>query len=665
MQWVHHYYKKKENKMRNEHFPHLFEEGRIANFKTKNRLAMLPMARQFQGINGEVTEKTISYYTERAKGGVGLIILGSTRVFPPGHKFFTPASLNLCDPRYIAGHSDLVQTLHAYGTKVSIQFGHIGGQSVVPGVSASGVQQYFCDGSAYPKSRPVKRSEIYDIIECFANGAVLARTSGYDMVEIHAAHDYLLGGFLSPKLNLRTDEFGGSLENRTRILVEMLKEMKKAAGDDFPICVRLSADDYVEGGITLSESPKMAKILEEAGADIISVSAGCHETQHLSNDIMRLEEGFKRPLFEAFKKELGIPIIVAGGFRNPSKCEEIVADGTADFVGLARPLIADPEWPNKALDNRVEDIRRCLSCGDCLYRMGGKFAFPHGCGVNAVFTREKEWSTLKNVAVKKKVMIVGAGPAGMEAARIASLRGHEVILYEKGEKMGGQLLLAAVPPGKERINWLIDYLVRQLEKQEVKVKLGVEVTPEIIDMENPDALVLACGAMPAKTDINGSKKNQLVDAWDVLSGEIELENRKTVVLGGSMIACETAELLSEKKNDVSVIKMRPGPLMAEDMEPTNRRGLLDSLEDRKVKMLTDYEIDTITKDGVNVVARKSGEKKAVPANTIVLALGSQPVRDLVEVAGNNGREFYVIGDCNKPNNIKQAIYDGALCGRQL
>ncbi len=651
--------------MRNEHFPHLFEEGRIADFKTKNRLVMLPMARQFQGINGEVTEKTISYYAERAKGGVGLIILGSTRVFPPGHKFFTPASLNLCDSRYIAGHSDLVQALHAYGTKVSIQFGHIGGQSIVPGVAASGVQQLFCDGGAYPKPRPVTRSEIYDIIECFANGAVMARTSGYDMVEIHAAHDYLLGGFLSPKLNCRTDEFGGTLENRTRILVEMIKEMKRSAGDDFPICVRLSADDYVEGGITLDESPKMAKILEEAGADVISVSAGCHETQHLSNDIMRLEEGFKRPLFEAFKKELSIPVIAAGGFRNPNKCEEIVADGAADFMGMARPFLADPEWPNKAMENRVEDIRRCLSCGECLYRMGGKFSFPHGCAVNAAFTREKEWSSIKPAAVKRKVMIVGAGPAGMEAARIASLRGHEVVLYEKGKKLGGQLLLAAVPPGKERITWFIDYLITQLEKQGVEVKLGVEVTQEIIDRENPETLVLATGAKPSKPQIIGSEEHQVVDAWDILSGNVTFENRKTVILGGSMIACETAEFLSEKRNEVSVIKMRPGPLMAEDMEPTNRRGLLDALQERKVQMLTDFEVEGITNDGVKVVDRKSGKKQDIKADAVVSALGSKSVRDLAETAEQTGRKFYIIGDCNKPNNIKQAVYDGSLCGRQI
>jgi len=253
----------------------------------------------------------------------------------------------------------------------------------------------------------------------------------------------------------------------------------------------------------------------------------------------------------------------------------------------------------------------------------------------------------------------------MEAARIASLRGHEVVLYEKGKKLGGQLLLAAVPPGKERITWFIDYLVIQLEKQGVEVKLGVEVTQEIIDRENPETLVLATGAKPSKPQIIGSEEHQVVDAWDILSGNVTLENRKTVILGGSMIACETAEFLSEKRTKVSVIKMRPGPLMAEDMEPTNRRGLLDALQDRKVQMLTDFEVEGITNDGVKVVDRKSGKKQDIKADAVVSALGSKSVRDLAEIAEQTGRKIYIIGDCNKPNNIKQAVYDGSLCGRRI
>jgi len=626
---------------------------------------MLPMARQFQGFNGEVTQKTIDYYVERAKGGVGLIILGSTRVFPPGHPFYTPASLNIGDDRYLPGHCDLVQSIHAYGAKVAIQFGHIGGQTVHQSVAASDVQQFFCDGTAYCKPRPITRAEISDMIEQFGQGALKAKTAGYDMVEIHAAHGYLLSGFLSPKLNLRTDEFGGSLENRADIIVKLIQQIKRMVGDDFPVGVRISADDFIEGSIDLGESPRAARILEEAGADVISVSAGSHETQHLSNDTMRMDEDFKRPLFEAVKKELNIPIIVGGGYRNPDSADKIVADGVADFLGMARSFLADPDWPQKAREGRIEDIRRCVSCGECLYQKGGKFTYPHGCSVNAVFAREREWTRLEPAAEKKKVMIIGGGPAGMEAARIASLRGHAVTLYDKGKELGGQLLLAAAPPGKRRLLWIRDYLAVQLEKQGVKVNLGTAVTPEMIASERPDAVVLGTGAIPKEPDYIDASDERVVSSWDILGGQVEPVAQKVVVIGGNMLGCEVAEFMADQGNLVSVIKMRPGAEMAEDCEPTNRRGLLDSLQECRVSFLSGFKVAGLTGDGVKVVQRDSGEERTLEAETIVLALGATPERSLVDDLKKGEIEFHPIGDCRQPNNIRQAIYEGALVGRQL
>ena len=648
-----------------KHFPHLFKEGQIGNFQVKNRIVMLPMARQFQGFNGEVTQKTIDYYAERAKGGVGLIIVGSTRVFPPGHPFYTPGHLNIGDDRYLPGHCDLVQAIHAHGAKVAIQFGHVGGQTVRQSVAASDVQQFFCDGTAYCKPRPISRDEIYDMIELFGQGALKAKTAGYDMVEIHAAHGYLLSGFLSPKLNLRTDEFSGSLENRASIIMKLIKQIKRVAGDDFPVCVRISADDFIEGSIDLGESPQVAKILEEAGADVISVSAGSHETQHLSNDIMRMDEDFKRPLFEAVKKEVTIPIIIGGGYRNPDTAEKIVADGVADFLGMARSFLADPKWPRKAQEGRVEDIRRCVSCGECLYQRGGKFTWPQGCSVNPVFAREREWSVVEPAAVKKKVMVIGGGPAGMEAARIASLRGHKVTLYEKGQELGGQLLLAAAPPGKRRLLWIRDYLATQLEKQNVKVNLGVDVSPELIDKKNPDVVVLASGATPKQADFIDINDERVVNAWDILGSQVEPENQNVVIIGGNMLGCEVAEFMADKGNFVSVIKMRPGAAMAEDCEPTNRRGLLDSLQECRVSLLSGFKVEGLTGDGVKVVQRDSGEERTLEAETIVLALGATPERSLLDDLKKEEIEFHPIGDCRQPNNIRQAIYEGALVGRQL
>jgi len=646
-------------------FPHLFKKGKIGNFTTKNRIVMLPMARQFQGMNGEVTQKTIDYFTERAKGGVGLIIIGSTRVFPPGHKFYTPASLNLSAPQFIPGHCELVQALHAHGAKVSIQFGHIGGQTHMQSVAASDVQQLFCDGTPYTKPIPITRSEIWDTIDLFAKGAVMAQTAGYDMVEIHAAHGYLLGSFLSPFLNTRKDEFGGSLENRTRFHVEMLKAIKTQAGDDFPVTVRISALDYLDNSINLAESCQVAKILEAAGADVISVSAGCHETQHLSNDTMRMEEDFKRPLFEAVKKAVKIPIIVAGGYRNPDVSEKIVSDGIADFLGIARPLLADPQWPQKAAHGKVDDIRKCLSCGECLYIRGGAFNYPQSCAVNAVFGREKDWTDIEPALEKKKVMVIGGGPAGMEAARVASLRGHFVTLYEKGNALGGQLLLASKPPGKQRMLWLRDYLANQIKKLGVDIKFGVEVTQELIAAENPDEIIMATGAIPKQSDIPGNDTNTIVLAWDVLRGEVPLKNQKVAVIGGSMLACETAELIASWDNEVAVVKMRPGSYMAEDCEPTNRRGIMEFMQEHKVREITDHKLEKITSTGVDLINNESGKTVSVEAEVIVLALGSTPVNGLADVLEKQEIPFTMIGDCTTPKNIKQAIYQGALIGRQV
>jgi len=647
------------------HFPHLFKEGQIGNLQIKNRIVMLPMARQFQGFNGEVTQKTIDYYQERAKGGVGLIIIGSTRVFPPGHPFYTPASLNIGDDRYIPGHCDLVHAVRTHGAKVAIQFGHIGGQTVHQSVAASDVQQFFCDGTAYCKPRPITRDEIYDMVGLFGEGALKARTAGYDMIEIHAAHGYLLSGFLSPKLNLRTDEFGGSLENRASIIVKLIQQIKRSAGDDFPVSVRISADDFIEGSIDIGESPAVAKILEEAGADVISVSAGSHETQHLSNDIMRLNEDFKRPLFEAVKKAVKIPIIVGGGYRNPQSAEKIVSDGIADFLGMARSFLADPEWPKKAREGRVEDIRRCVSCGECLYQRGGKFTWPQGCSVNPVFAREREWSIIEPAGVKKKVVVIGGGPAGMEAARVASLRGHAVTLYDRGRELGGQLLLAGAPPGKRRLLWIRDYMATQLKKQGVEIKLEFEVTPELIEKEKPDAVVLASGASPKQTDLVDSADARVVDAWDILVGLVKPVGQKVVIIGGNMLGCEVAEFIAEQGNIVSVIKMRPGGAMAEDCEPTNRRGLLDALQECQVNMLSGYKLEGLTVDGVKLVHRDTGDERTLEAELVVLALGSKPERDLVEDLKKMDVDFFPIGDCQQPRNIRQAIYEGALIGRQL
>lgn len=655
--------------MKKVHFPALFDPGTIGKLRIRNRMVMLPMARQFQSIHGEVTQKTIDYYVERAKGGVGLIIAGSSDPFPPDHPVpHTAGRLSLGDAKFLPGHCELVQAVHAHGARIGIQLGHSGGQRTIAGmggkqpISASGVQQLFCDGHAYDKPRPITRGEIYQVIDIFAAAAGRAKMAGYDLVEFHTAHDYLVGGFMSPLLNRRSDEFGGSLENRMRFAVEIVKRTRKVAGADFLISVRLDASDFVEGGVSIEESPKMASMLETAGSSIIDISSGCHETHHLSNDIMRLEECFKLPLWSAIKKAVSIPTIAGGGNRNPDSCEKVIDDGNADFIGLGRALIADPQWPKKAKDGRVEDIRRCYSCGLCLYGAGGVLRIPQACSVNAAYTREGTWSEIKPASVKKQVMIVGGGVAGLEVARVASLRGHKVTIFEKEQELGGQLLLAATPPGKQKMLWLRDYLITQLDKQGVEVKLGVEVTPAMIDKGKPEALVIATGARPLVPDLPGINDTRVANVWDILKGNVETHNKEVVVIGGGEVGCEAAEFLAQKGNAVTVVEMLP--IVASDMEPTNRRGLLDSLEDHKVKLHTDLEVKEITRDSVEAVT-EGGKRESIKAEAVVYAQGSQPVRELVDSFEDKGVEFHAIGDCQEPRKALEAIYEGSLVGRQI
>ncbi|MFH1485698.1 MAG: NAD(P)-binding protein, partial [Chloroflexota bacterium] len=439
-------------------FPLLFAPAKIDKVRLKNRIVMLPMGTAYATVDGEVTQKTIDHYVERAKGGVSLIVVGGTSPFAmPGLN-----RLVLYDDRFLAGHYELVEAIHTEGIPVAIQFNHAGRQwypwvleKEQQPVSSSDVQTFFLGENPYPKPRPLKKEEIYQIMDRIAEAAARAKKVGYDMIELHAAHGYLIQQFMSPYSNKRTDEFGGSLENRMRFPLELLKRVRKAVGDSFPIGFRFEGEEFLPGGITIKDSPDMAKVFEAAGAVYLSVTCGTFDTADRFNDIMRQPEGWKEYIWEAIKKSVKIPIMAGGGLRHPDFCERVLAQGKADFIGLARPLLADPHWANKAKEGRPEDICPCISCVECIHgssrrRNGGG---ARRCSVNPASGREAEFSELKPATVKKKVMIVGGGPGGMEAARIAALRGHKVTLYDKGKELGGALLLASAPPGKEKLAW--------------------------------------------------------------------------------------------------------------------------------------------------------------------------------------------------------------------
>ncbi|MFH1350085.1 MAG: FAD-dependent oxidoreductase [Pseudomonadota bacterium] len=648
-------------------YPKLFEPTRIGKVKLKNRLVMLPMGTAFAALSGEVTQRTMDHYVERAKGGIGLITVGNLSPYYPN----ALNQLVLDSDWVLMGQYELVEKVHAHGAKIVGQLNYPGRQKYIealrPGeelVSSSALPMKFM-GKFYATPKALSKGEIYMFIERYVKAAERAKRVGYDMVELHGAHGYLISQFMSAFMNNRTDEFGGPLENRMRFTLELIKAMRQALGPDFPIGFRLSADEFVPGGISLEESIPIAKMLEEAGVAYISVSVAVFETLHKYVDIMKYPEGWKEYLWEAIKKAVKIPIIGGGGLKHPDFCERLLKKNKMDFIGLARPLLADPYWPNKALEGKVEDIRLCISCNECLYgstrrRQGGG---ARRCAVNAVFGREREFAEVIPAPVPKKVMVIGGGPAGMEAARIAAQRGHKVTLYDKGEALGGQLNLASKPQSKKKVLWLRDYLVTQLKKLDVEVKLGVEVTPELVKQSKPDAVVVATGAEPIIPNIPGIKGKRVVNAWDLLQDKVKPRKKKVAVIGGGIVGCEVAEYLLEMENTVTIIEQLPS--VAPDMEPTNKLVMMEGFEEKGVSMLTGRKVVGISEKGVQVVDADNGQKELVKADWVIVAIGSRPVDALVEALEGKVPEIHSIGDCNQPRVIIEAIYEGALAGRQI
>lgn len=619
----------------------------------------------YASAGGEVTQKTLDYYVERARGGAGLITVGGVSPF---------GRLNLNTPLldadwFMAGHYELVEAVHAEGAAICAQLFHTGRCQypwVLEGrqpVSASDVTCVYLGEYAYPKPRPLQREEIYVTMDRWAEAAGRAKKVGYDFVELHAAHGYLIEQFMSPFTNRRTDEFGGSLQNRMRFPLELLQRVRKVVGADYPVGFRLGAEEFVEGGITIKDSPQMARMLADAGAAYISVTCGLRETHDKAMDTMSATEGWKLYIWEAIKNAVNIPVIAGGGLRTPAYCAGLLQGGKADFIGLARPLFADPHWPNKVESGRIEDICPCISCLECLHgssrrRQGGG---ARRCSVNAAAGRERQFMELKPAPIRKKVMVVGGGPGGMEAARVAALRGHEVTLYDRGRELGGALLPAGAPPGKGKINGFRQYLKTQVAKAGVKVKLGTEVTPDLVLQEKPDAVVVAAGSRPLAPGFLRSE--DVLTARDVLEGRADVRDKKVIIVGGGMVGAETAAFLAERGNTVTVIEMLPR--VAADMESNNRYVLLRRLTEAGVTMLEGKKVVGRTEKGVVAVDVVSGERSSLDGDVVVVAVGATPERDLVESLEGKAPEVYAVGDCNEPRIIMEAVYEGSRVGRRI
>ena len=640
-------------------YSHLFSEGKIGNLRLRNRIVMPPMGTNFANADGSVSQTLIDYYTERARGGVGLIIVEIVCVDSPVGKAITN-QLCLDDDKYIGGFADLAESVHLEGAKIFVQLHHAGRQTT-PDITG-GIQPV-CPSATHEgflnvTPRELSNEEIEDLVQKFVSAAVRAKMAGIDGVELHGAHGYLIGQFMSPHINKRTDKWGGSTERRMRFPLEIIRGIREKLGPNFPICFRFNADDFVEDGIDIEEAKKIARILEDAGVDVLNVSVGIYEAMPTLLEPFHFEEGWRVYTAEAIKKVVNIPVITVGVIRDPVLADSIIAEGKADFVAIGRGLIADPEWPKKAYEGRDEEIRKCISCNTCI----GLKVFSGQrmrCSVNPRVGYEWKYPYLPCACEKKKVVVIGGGPAGAYAAITAASRGHEVVLFEKENKIGGQLNISCLPPGKEKISWFTEWLEGELKRQNVILRLGECATPEKISALRPDIVILATGAEPIVPNIPGIERAYL--SWDVLKGKVNVPSgEEVVVIGGGLVGCETAHYLLDKGCKVTIVEMLDD--IALDMEPIGRFDLLNTFVSKGVKMLTKSLVTAITPEAIQIVDAYKRVRE-VPAKHVVLAVGQKPAGcDLVKALCDMGIPVITVGDARAVGKIVDAVLFGFDAG---
>ena len=643
------------------HFPKLFEPTRIGQMELKNRIVMPPMGTNMATPDGHVTERITSYYEQRAKGGVGLVIVETTCIDAPVGKT-TAYQLAIDNDRFIPGLSQIAEVIHQHGAKAVLQLQHggRGARSSITGiqpVAPSQVPMPYGTQVGYEGEMPreLTVSEIKDVVRKFAQGAQRARRAGFDGVEIHSTGYYLVAQFLSSTANVRQDEYGGNLRNRARFLIEIIDAVRETVGEAYPLLCKISAMELGPGsGITPEEAHQIAQMAEEAGADALEIAA------MLWGIIPRLPPptaeapGGLLPFVEATKKMVKIPLIAAGRIT-PELGEKTLQEGKADLIAIGKGLIADPELPMKAASGRVDEIRPCIGCLRCIdnQTVKGKGIM---CSVNAAAGKERE-SEIKPAGRSKKVFVVGGGPAGMEAAIVAALRGHQVTLYEKQARLGGQLIEAVVPPHKDNLPGFVDYLTSQMTKRGIDVRLGIEATVELISAARPDAVVLAAGVTPSVPPISGIDRANVITAKQVLNGA--KVGDAVAVIGGGLVGCETAEYLAKQRKKVTIVEMLDE--VAGVMPLALRKMLLARLAYMKVTVLTGVKCQELTEGGLLIITRE-GQEKTIAADSVVLAAGGRPNTALLADLRRTVPAVHLAGDCVEPRGIAEAVADGHSVG---
>lgn len=683
--------------MKHPRYPHLFSPIRIGNFEVPNRICHVPTDISSANADGSVNQRVIAYHEQVAKGGCGLIIVGaSTPDRATGRPTVTCIAVDE-DPM-IPGLSELAEAMHRHGARCAVQIQHPGRQAAWPRkdlMSASdqlvslpgsaGHEVVYAEAVAQGKSiRAMTVEEIYELIEKYAEAAWRVQQAGFDCVELHGAHGYLIAQFMSPYINKRIDRFGGSFLNRMRFVLEILSRIRYKCGRDFPVGMRYSGEEFVEGSRTLDESVRIAQLLEEHGAAFVDISAGTFEAPATVMDPMYYPQGWNTYAAEEVKKHVTIPVITSHSLRDPDYCERILAEGKADMVGLSRQMIADPYWANKAYAGKPEEIRKCISCLVGCWQESLMIRRHMRCAINPAVGDER-FLHLRPAKTPCKVAVVGGGPGGMEAARIAALRGHRVTLFEKTGELGGAILLCCTVPAKHKMRWYADWLRYQLKKLGVEVRLGA--TPAVEELRGFDAVILATGGRVVRPAIPGVDLPLVTPFEDVLrcrTSHCEFyyqgkpapaECGQTVLVWGDHFgAADTAEKLAADGRKVYVVT--ENRQFAQWMEPCHRdvmmkrfagsngEGLKGKPFAHPVTIIPNTTVVEIQASGEVTLMDHQFRKSTLAVQSVILAK-VVPEDSLYEPLLEAGITAIKIGDSAQVRNLRAAVTEGAHAGLSL